>query len=208
MAQPDEQSFNLIDAQFIMSAPNVGELPEHTLPEYAFLGRSNVGKSSLLNMLFRQKRLARVSKTPGRTRLLNYFTASIRALPAKVDTKVGLVDLPGYGYAKVSQSEKGNLAEMLGGYLQDRSTLHGLFFLLDIRRDPSADDKEIFNLMLEHQVPLCIVLTKADKLAKSKVKLAAKKIADAMGGSLDTKYILTSADKGVGRQELLESMLN
>src|SRR5215212_8719391 len=138
-----------------------GWRPESTLPEIAFSGRSNVGKSSLLNTLVRRKSFARVSRTPGRTREINFF---------RINNGFVLVDLPGYGYARISKEKKAEWRPMIESYLRRTTQLRGIVLLLDIRRDPSEDDRAMLDFLAETEVPTIVALTKTDKLSKAAAK--------------------------------------
>jgi|SRR5438876_1645352 len=173
-----------------------GWRPESSLPEIAFAGRSNVGKSSLLNALVRRKSFARVSRTPGRTREINFF---------RVNNAFVLVDLPGYGYARISKEQKAEWKPLIEAYLRRTSQLRGIVLLLDIRREPSDDDRAMLNFLAELEVPTIIALTKTDKLSK----LAAReRVADISGAlSLESDQVIPfSVNSGEGRVELLEAI--
>ncbi len=146
-------------AVFHTSAKKGTEHPDSALPEIAVAGKSNVGKSSLINYLTNNSKLARVSKQPGKTRLVNYFT---------INEAFYLVDLPGYGFARVSKAERESWGSMMEGYFETADTLKGLLILMDIRHDPSADDVQMVCWADHFDVPYAIVATKADKIAKSK----------------------------------------
>lgn len=148
---------NLHTAAFEMAAGISSQLPQSTLPEVAFSGRSNVGKSSLINRLVNRKSLARTSATPGKTATINFY---------KLDT-FRMVDLPGYGYAKVSDSERRRWSELIEGYFDDDRDLRLVVQLWDIRHAPSKDDYQMLNYMVERGIPFIIVLTKSDKLNKT-----------------------------------------
>lgn len=148
---------NLHSAEFEAAAGISTQLPAATLPEVAFSGRSNVGKSSLINRILNRKTLARTSATPGKTATINFY---------RLDT-LRMVDLPGYGYAKVSDSERRRWSELIEGYFDDDRDLRLVLQLWDIRHDPSKDDYQMLEYMLEREIPFIIVLTKADKLNKS-----------------------------------------
>lgn len=154
--------------EFIKSATKPSEYPSVELPEIAFVGRSNVGKSSLINALLNRRNLAKVSKQPGRTRLINFF---------RVGHDLIFVDLPGYGYAKISQSEQQAWARMIETYLQSRLELKLSVLILDIRHDPSQDDLQMQRWFAHFNAPFLLVLTKADKIAKSKRKPRLERIA-------------------------------
>jgi GTP-binding protein len=174
-----------------------GWRPEHLLPEVAFAGRSNVGKSSLLNALVRRKAFARVSKTPGRTREINFFS---------VNGTFVLADLPGYGYAKISKERKADWKPLIEGFLKRSSNLRGIVQLLDVRREPSDDDKQMLDLLAELEVPTLICVTKTDKLSKGAVAARVREIAS--GLALDPEQVIPfSAVSGEGRDELAEAVV-
>jgi GTP-binding protein len=173
-----------------------GWRPDSPLPEVAFAGRSNVGKSSLLNSLVRRKSFARVSRTPGRTREINFF---------RVNNGFVLVDLPGYGYARVSKEKKSEWRPLIESYLRRTTQLRGIVLLLDIRREPSEDDRAMLDFLAEVEVPTIVVLTKKDKLSKVAAKERMGAIASAL--ALDAEQIIPfSAQTGEGRAELLEAI--
>src|SRR5688500_4070678 len=172
--------------------------PPLDLPEVAFAGRSNVGKSSLLNRLVRRKAFARVSRTPGRTREINFF---------KVNDTFILADLPGYGYAKVSKEKKADWRPLIDGYLRRTPTLAGVVQLLDIRREPNEDDVSMLDFLAEIEVPTVIVLTKIDKLARHAALERADEIVKALELSRD-QTIPFSAISGEGRTELAEALVS
>jgi len=173
-----------------------GWRPDSPLPEVAFAGRSNVGKSSLLNSLVRRKSFARVSRTPGRTREINFF---------RINNGFVLVDLPGYGYARVSKAKKSEWRPMIESYLRRTTQLRGIVLLLDIRREPSEDDRAMLDFLAEVEVPTIVALTKTDKLSKAAARERAGEIARAL--ALETEQIIPfSAQTGEGRVELLEAI--
>jgi GTP-binding protein len=173
-----------------------GWRPDSPLPEIAFAGRSNVGKSSLLNSLVRRKSFARVSRTPGRTREINFF---------RINNGFVLVDLPGYGYARVSKEKKSEWRPMIESYLRRTTQLRGIVLLLDIRREPSEDDRDMLDFLAEVEVPTIVALTKTDKLSKAAARERAGEIARAL--ALETEQIIPfSAQTGEGRVELLEAI--
>ena len=178
-------------------AEQAGWRPESNLPEIAFAGRSNVGKSSLLNSLVRRKSVARVSKTPGRTREINFF---------RINNQFLFVDLPGYGYARISKAKKAEWRPLIEGYLGRTTQLRGLVLLLDIRRDPSEDDRSMLDFLAQVEIPTLVALTKSDKLSKSAVPGRVEEIARAL--SLDAEQIIPfSVVTGAGRTELLEAIM-
>ncbi len=146
-------------AEFVTSATKKEQYPISTLPEIAFAGRSNVGKSSLINSLTGHKGLVKVSKTPGKTRLLNFFT---------INGCITFLDMPGYGFAKVPKSVKANWGQMVENYLVTRNNLRGVIFLLDCRRKPNEDDRIMLNWLNLYKTPFIIVFTKIDKIQKTR----------------------------------------
>ena len=173
-----------------------GWRPDSNLPEVAFIGRSNVGKSSLLNCLVRRKSFARVSRTPGRTREINFF---------RVNNGFVLVDLPGYGYARVSKQQKSEWKPLIESYLRRTTQLRGIVLLLDIRREPSEDDRAMLDFLAELEVPTIVALTKTDKLAKAAARERVVELAQTLGLS-NEQVIPFSAPTGEGRVELLEAI--
>ena len=174
-----------------------GWRPTTTLPEIAFAGRSNVGKSSLLNQLVRRKAFARVSKTPGRTREINFFA---------VNDAFVLADLPGYGYAKISKARKAEWRPLIEGYLKRSPTLRGVVQLLDARREPTDDDLQMLDFLAEVEVPTIIVVTKTDKLSKTAVAERVDLLSRQL--QLDPEQLISfSAVTGVGRAELAEAIV-
>lgn len=173
-----------------------GWRPPESLPEVAFIGRSNVGKSSLLNLLVRRKAFARVSRTPGRTQEVNFF---------QVNKDFILVDLPGYGYARVSKTKRHSWQPLIDGYLRMTSQLRGIVLLLDIRRDPNAEDLAMLDYLAELEIPTLVVITKVDKLgaAARRERLAA--ILHAIEVD-ESQVIASSAHTGEGRDELAEAV--
>lgn len=184
-------------AEFVISAPVVNMCPADTKPEYAFIGRSNVGKSSLINMLCRNKKLAKTSATPGKTLLINHFI---------INKEWYLVDLPGYGYAKRSKTEIAKLDRMIRGYILQRHQLVSVFVLVDVRLEPQAIDVEFINWLGQSGVPFCIVFTKADKLSQGKVNTNVEEYKQKLLETWEElpPYIVTSSENKQGRDELLE----
>jgi GTP-binding protein len=175
-----------------------GWRPTHEYPEVAFAGRSNVGKSSLLNALVRRKAFARVSKTPGRTREINFFA---------VNGLFVLADLPGYGYAKISKTRQAEWRPLIEGFLRKSPRMRGVVQLLDIRRDPSDDDKQMLDMLADLELPTLICVTKIDKLSKGAVAARVKELAGAL--ALDPEQIIPfSAVTGEGRDELAEAVVS
>jgi GTP-binding protein len=173
-----------------------GWRPESFLPEVAFAGRSNVGKSSLLNALVRRKSFARVSRTPGRTREINFF---------RVNNTFVLVDLPGYGYARISKTKKAEWRPMIDSYLRRTTQLRGIVLLLDIRREPSEDDRAMLDFLADLGVPTIVALTKSDKLNKSEARAKVTDVSRKL--ALEPEQVIQfSAHSGEGRVELLEAI--
>lgn len=172
-------------------------IPGPALPEIALAGRSNVGKSSLLNLLVDRRSLARASRTPGKTRMLNVFGWGGRCY---------LVDVPGYGWAKAGQAERAAWRRLVTTYISERPALAGVLWLLDIRRDPSKDDRDFRSRLAARAVPTLVVLTKADQIGRAKRADRAAAIAAAVG--MDGRdFLLTSARTREGAEELRESVL-
>jgi len=184
-------------AEFIVSNSDVKKCPNEPIPEYAFIGRSNVGKSSLINMLTNNKNLAKTSSKPGKTQLINHF---------KINSNWFLVDLPGYGYAKVSKSTKSTFQKFITEYFEKREQLVSAFVLVDIRHEAQKIDLEFINYLGENGVPFGIVFTKADKISKGSVQkhiAAYKKALLANGWEEIPPYFVTSSEDGTGKDEVL-----
>lgn len=184
-------------AEFVISAPRESMCPKDTKPEYAFIGRSNVGKSSLINMLCNNKKLAKTSATPGKTLLINHFI---------INKEWYLVDLPGYGFAKRSKTEIARLDQMIRGYILQREQLVNVFVLVDVRLEPQKVDLEFIDWLGGSSIPFTIVFTKADKLANGKVAANVEAYKKKL---LDTweelpPMIVTSSEKKIGRAEVLD----
>ena len=184
-------------AEFTLSAPMVSMCPQDTKPEYAFIGRSNVGKSSLINMLTNHKKLAKTSQTPGKTLLINHFI---------INKEWYLVDLPGYGFAKRSKKEVGKLDQMIRGYILQREQLVNVFVLIDVRLEPQKIDLEFIEWLGLSSVPFAIVFTKADKLTPNKARQAVEAYKKTLLETWEElpPIFLTSAEKREGRDEVLQ----
>ena len=185
---------NVHAAMFEMAAGISSQLPACSLPEIAFSGRSNVGKSSLINRILNRKGLARTSATPGKTATINFY---------RLDT-MRLVDLPGYGYEKVSDSERRRWSELIEGYFDDDRDLRLVIQLWDIRHDPSKDDQQMLEYMLEREIPFIIVLTKSDKLNKSERMKRLAAFNDILEDLDGVTVIPFSATNGEGADEIRE----
>ena len=175
-----------------------GWRPPSELPEVAFAGRSNVGKSSLLNKLVRRKAFARVSGTPGRTREINFF---------KVNDQFVLADLPGYGYARIAKERKAEWRPLIEGYLSHSPALRGVVQLLDVRHDPTEDDRQMLDFLAELEMPTVVVLTKIDKLKPSAAQARVQEIGESLRLDAD-QMIPFSAVTGAGRAELAEALVS
>ena len=174
-----------------------GWRPENALPEIAFAGRSNVGKSSLLNRLVRRKAFARVSRTPGRTREINFF---------EVNRRFVLVDLPGYGYARISKERRAEWRPLIEGYLRRSSNLRGVVQLIDVRRDPSDDDLQMLDFLSELGTPTIVAITKVDKLSPTAKAERIGELTASLGLDAD-QVIPFSAHTGAGRDELAAAIV-
>lgn len=187
-------------AEFVMSNSRVEDCPKIHLPEYAFIGRSNVGKSSLINMLTGKKNLAKTSSTPGKTQLINHFL---------INNNWHLVDLPGYGYAKVSVKSKKKFQAFITEYFLNRRQLVAAFVLIDVRHSPQKIDVDFLEWLGENQIPFYLVFTKADKLSKSKaaqnITVYQQALLDGQWATLP-KSFLTSAEDKTGRDEILSEI--
>ena len=184
-----------VDAKFVTSASKPEEFPPPGLPEIAVVGRSNVGKSSLINALVGQSGLARTSRTPGRTRLVNWF---------EVDRAFHLVDLPGYGYAEVSRDLRESWRPLIESYLTAREPLAGVLLLLDVRRGAEDEELDFVPWLAEHEIPVVVALTKADKLAKNKRMLEVVKARRAL--ALPRDPLAVSAQTGDGIDALWRAL--
>ncbi|WP_289041638.1 ribosome biogenesis GTP-binding protein YihA/YsxC [uncultured Zobellia sp.] len=193
---------NIKTANFIISNTDVARCPKEPLPEYAFIGRSNVGKSSLINSLTERKSLAKTSGRPGKTQLINHF---------KINENWFLVDLPGYGYARVSKKSKKTFQKYITDYFLKREQLVCAFVLVDIRHEPQKIDMEFMEWLGENGIPFCIIFTKADKLKPNAIeKNVNSYITELLNGVWEEapKYFITSSSKGYGRNDVLDFIEN
>ncbi|MCQ2197308.1 MAG: ribosome biogenesis GTP-binding protein YihA/YsxC [Bacteroidaceae bacterium] len=183
-------------AEFVISSPTVEKCPTSKLPEYAFIGRSNVGKSSLINMLTGYNKLAKTSAMPGKTLLINHFL---------INKEWHLVDLPGYGYAKRGKKEQENLKNMITNYVLKREQMTNLFVLVDSRHEPQNIDLEFIEFLGENGVPFSIVFTKGDKLSHGKLKGNIQAYLKRLSQEWEElpPYFVTSSESKMGREELL-----
>jgi GTP-binding protein len=187
----------IISAEFIKSAVWPPQYPPAILPEIAFVGRSNVGKSSLINTLVGRKKLAKTSNTPGRTQLINFFT---------INEKISFVDLPGYGFAKVAQSVKKDWGDMIEAYLRERQSLCLVVLIMDIRRDPNDDDLSLRDWLENFRIPYLYILTKSDKLSNNQAIARQRAIERALHVSVGKKPILFSAVTQKGKDDIWQFM--
>ena len=189
-------------AEFIISNTDVAKCPKENLPEYAFIGRSNVGKSSLINMLVDNKNLAKTSGRPGKTQLINHF---------KINNEWFLVDLPGYGYAQVSKSKRRTFQKFITDYFFKRKQLVCTFLLVDVRHEPQKIDLEFMRFLGENEIPFCIVFTKSDKINTVKInkniQIYEQKLLQSDWESIPQTFV-TSASSKTGRDELLNYIDN
>lgn len=184
---------NYNKAEFVTSYGLSSQLPESDIPEIAFAGRSNVGKSSMINKIFNRKSLARVSAVPGKTATINFYS---------VEKKANFVDLPGYGYAKVSKSEKERWSKLIEKYFNDNRNLRLVLSLIDMRHPPTKLDIDMVNYLIECELPFIIVLTKADKLNKKQTEERLKNIVKEIPYGEDIKMIPFSSQTGQGVEEI------
>jgi GTP-binding protein len=182
---------------YVISSPDYTQCPKPDRPEYAFIGRSNVGKSSLINMIVNNEKLAKTSGTPGKTQLINHFN---------INNEWYLVDLPGYGFAKVSMSNRKKWEKMIEDYLRKRENLVNVFILIDSRHSPQKNDLEFVNKLGEWQIPFCLVFTKADKENQRTVAKNVKDFLDKMRTTWQflPQHFVTSTIKKMGRDKILE----
>ena len=184
-------------SEYVISSPVVSMCPKDDKPEYAFIGRSNVGKSSLINMLCRHKNLAKTSSTPGKTLLINHFI---------INKEWYLVDLPGYGFAKRSKTVQKKIEQMVSSYILQREQLVCTFVLIDIRHDPQQIDREFIDWLGESGIAFAIIVTKADKLSVPKARAAATQWMEKMTDRWEElpPFFITSAENGTGRDDVLD----
>ncbi len=187
----------IVKSDFLISAASRIQYPAEDLPEVAFIGRSNVGKSSIINSLTNRKALARVSNTPGRTRLVNFFL---------INDGIHLVDLPGYGYAKVSKTERVNLERIITEYFEHRRNLDKVILLVDSRHKPTADDVGMYSYIKRMGVKCLVVATKLDKLKRNEIQKNAKIIRETLGMLKDDRIIMYSSLTKENRDNVLEAV--
>ncbi len=191
------RNMKIKDASFAGSSTRISQKPALRLPEFAFIGRSNVGKSSLINMLCGNKKLAKTSSTPGKTRLVNHF---------RIDNKWYLVDLPGYGFAKISQKERQELTNIIDDFILKSEELMLLFVLIDSRHDMVKNDIDFITRLGQMQVPFSIIFTKADKMGPNALKAQIAKDMEVLEEQWEElpRYFSSSAQTGMGKEEILD----
>lgn len=187
----------IIKAEFVTSAVEPAQYPVDPLPYVALVGKSNVGKSSMINCLTNRNRLAKTSGQPGKTRLVNFY---------RINDAFYLVDLPGYGFARVSQAEREKWGHMIETFLTSTTNLMGMVQLVDIRHSPTADDITMMDWISHFDMPLIVLATKADKLGKTRIKPQANKLRKELGLSEGAPLIPFSSETGLGKEKLLKSL--
>lgn len=190
------------NAKFIISNADAGGYASFNMPEIAIVGRSNVGKSSFINMLANNKKLAKTSSTPGRTRLVNFFEVCISG-ENNIEKKLMLVDLPGYGYAKAGHGEQNRWKDMIEGYLNKTTNLKSVILLVDIRHTPSIKDLQMFDYLFKCNIDTTVVATKADKISKSAVRKNVMDIAAALKIGAGNIYV-TSSETRQGKEQIID----
>ena len=188
---------NFQNVEFELAAGRKDQLPKGSLPEIVFSGKSNVGKSSLINALMNRKSLARTSSQPGKTQTINFYN---------INDEMYLTDLPGYGFAKVSKSEKEKWGKMIERYLHSSKQLRAVFLLIDIRHDPSANDRMMYEWMVYQGFAPIIIATKLDKIKRSQIQKQVKAVKEGLGVRPGTAVIPFSAQTKQGREEIWEIM--
>lgn len=183
----------ITNAEFIISAVGAEQYPEDGLPEVGLAGRSNVGKSSIINRMIMRKNLARTSSQPGKTQQLNYY---------RINDNMYFVDVPGYGYAKVSKMQRAAWGRMLEAYFQKRMTLRLVLLVVDLRHAPTTDDCLMHNWLTHYGLPVCVVATKLDKISRNHLSKHVKQVRTTLGLSAEAPVVMFSSETGQGREEL------
>nr|WP_145163088.1 ribosome biogenesis GTP-binding protein YihA/YsxC [Paenibacillus terrae] len=181
------------NAEFIISAVGPDQYPVDALPEIALAGRSNVGKSSLINRMINRKNLARTSSTPGKTQHMNYY---------RINEALYFVDFPGYGYAKVSKTQRAAWGKMIEKYMLERQTLKLVLMVVDLRHPPTKDDVMMYDWLQHYDIPICVVATKADKIPKSRWQKHVKQMKESLLLRSHDLFVMFSSELGVGKEEL------
>lgn len=180
------------NVELIISAVRPEQYPETDLPEYALAGRSNVGKSSFINTMIRRKSMARISQKPGKTQTLNFY---------KIEEALFFVDVPGYGFAKVSKTEREKWGVMIETYITSREQLRGVIQIVDLRHKPTEDDRMMYEFLKHYDIPVIVVATKADKIPRSKWQKNAKIVRETLDFDPDDKFVLFSSETKMGKDE-------
>ncbi|CCO64157.1 Probable GTP-binding protein EngB [Listeria monocytogenes serotype 4b str. LL195] len=180
------------NVELIISAVRPEQYPETDLPEYALAGRSNVGKSSFINTMIRRKSMARISQKPGKTQTLNFY---------KIEEALFFVDVPGYGFAKVSKTEREKWGVMIETYITSREQLRGVIQIVDLRHKPTEDDRMMYEFLKYYDIPVIVVATKADKIPRSKWQKNAKIVRETLDFDPDDKFVLFSSETKMGKDE-------
>ncbi|HGE6593990.1 TPA: ribosome biogenesis GTP-binding protein YihA/YsxC [Listeria monocytogenes] len=180
------------NVELIISAVRPEQYPETDLPEYALAGRSNVGKSSFINTMIRRKSMARISQKPGKTQTLNFY---------KIEEALFFVDVPGYGFAKVSKTEREKWGVMIETYITFREQLRGVIQIVDLRHKPTEDDRMMYEFLKYYDIPVIVVATKADKIPRSKWQKNAKIVRETLDFDPDDKFVLFSSETKMGKDE-------
>lgn len=185
-------------AEFVLCAAWKSQWPDADLPEICMAGRSNVGKSSLINTITNHSKLAKVSGTPGKTRTLNFFN---------INNELRLVDVPGYGYAKINEKIKESFGDMIDTYLSDRETLKGLVLIVDYRHKPTRDDREMYQYAKHYHIPVIVVATKEDKLKRNDLKKNEKMIKETLGFNPNDSFVKFSSLNKVGIDDVWDAII-
>ncbi|MGM8104803.1 ribosome biogenesis GTP-binding protein YihA/YsxC [Listeria monocytogenes] len=180
------------NVELIISAVRPEQYPETDLPEYALAGRSNVGKSSFINTMIRRKNMARISQKPGKTQTLNFY---------KIEEALFFVDVPGYGFAKVSKTEREKWGVMIETYITSREQLRGVIQIVDLRHKPTEDDRMMYEFLKYYDIPVIVIATKADKIPRSKWQKNAKIVRETLDFDPDDKFVLFSSETKMGKDE-------
>lgn len=189
---------NVTEAEIIISAVKKEQYPQEALPEVALAGRSNVGKSSLINKVIQRKALARTSSKPGKTQTLNFY---------KINNSFNFVDLPGYGFAKVSKQQREAWGRMIEEYLVSRKELKVVLLITDLRHPPTGDDQAMYNWLKHYNIPVIIIGTKADKISKGKWDKHKKVLKETLGLEANDRIVLFSAETGLGKEQLWNELM-
>ncbi|MGT2932575.1 ribosome biogenesis GTP-binding protein YihA/YsxC [Streptococcus catagoni] len=195
----EEQVLNTHNASILLSAANKSHYPQDDIPEIALAGRSNVGKSSFINTILGRKNLARTSSRPGKTQLLNFFN---------IDDKIRFVDVPGYGYAKVSKTERAKWGKMIEDYLTSRDNLRAVVSLVDLRHEPSKEDVQMYDFLKYYEIPVIVVATKADKIPRGKWNKHESMVKKKLSFDAQDHFIIFSSVDKIGIDQAWDTILD